>query len=74
MLVVEGLKGSSGEVEMMFVIESASEAGDYLREALTAAGTYKVSIDVRENGVAVKVNESMWTATMSTKYNYGEGS
>jgi hypothetical protein len=48
------------------VIEDGSEAFEYLRAVMTDPRTYKVSLDVRSDGVAVKQNEYMWTATMET--------
>ena len=51
----------------MFIIDSDSPAATYLREAFAAESTYKVSIDCRTNGIAVKVNESVWTPTMASE-------
>jgi len=52
------------------IVYKGSEAFEYLRSALAHPGTYKVSVDIRSDGMAVKVNESMWTPTMDTKDPY----
>lgn len=43
------------------VIEAGSEAFKELAEALAHPDTRKVSIQVREDGLAVKTNEYGWT-------------
>lgn len=52
----------------MTVVEISrnSEAGRELARILSDVDTYKMSVDVRANGVALKQNERMWTATLST--------
>lgn len=51
----------------MITIPINSEAGTYLARAVSHPGTHKVSFDIRENGVAIKRNEGMWTPTLSIK-------
>lgn len=58
-----------GKIVHMITIPLNSEAGDELRHILNNADTYKVSVDIRNNGVALKRNEGMWTPTLSTKEN-----
>jgi hypothetical protein len=48
----------------MFVIEINSQAAKELTRVLKDIDTYKVSVDVRADGVAIKRNEGMWTATL----------
>lgn len=54
--------------ESIIVIESATEAYEYLRAAFANQDTRKVSINARKDGVAVKVNEDMWTHTMRSTW------
>lgn len=49
----------------MITIPMNSEAGEALRQMCDTPSTYKVSLDVRANGVALKRNEAMWTPTLS---------
>lgn len=51
----------------MITIPLNSEAGVTLSEYLANPTTYKVSIDIRPAGAALKRNEGMWTMTLSTK-------
>lgn len=48
----------------VLVIERGSEAWFDLVAALTSETTYKVSVNERRDGIAIKVNESMWTPTL----------
>lgn len=48
----------------ILVIERDSEAFIELAEALAFPTTYKVSLDVRRDGIAIKINEQMWTPTL----------
>jgi len=48
------------------VIEEGSEAFEYLRAAMADPRTYKISLDVRRDGVAIKQNEAMWSPTLET--------
>lgn len=58
-------KGS--KIVPMITIPLNSEAGFTLSEYLAFPTTYKVSLDIRPAGVAIKRNEGMWTMTLSTK-------
>lgn len=49
----------------MIEIERNSPAGNCLADAFADPDTYRVRIDVRADGVAVKRNEGMWSATLS---------
>jgi hypothetical protein len=49
----------------MFTIEANSEAGRHLAAVLADPHTYKVSIEPRTNGVAIKQNEHMWSPTLA---------
>lgn len=51
----------------MFTINLESEAGQYLRSCLENPSTYKVSVEPRKDGVAIKRNEGMWTPTLSVE-------
>jgi len=51
----------------MLKIDKRSDAGIVLADILAAPDTYCVRIDERENGVALKRNEGMWTPTLSTE-------
>ena len=48
------------------VIEEGSEAFEYLQAAFAGTKAYKISLDARRDGVAIKVNEYAWTHTMET--------
>lgn len=50
----------------MFVIHRDSAAFRALAEAFANPNTYKVSFDIRDDGLAVKPNEGMWTSTLPT--------
>lgn len=49
----------------MIEIERNSPAGNCLADVLANPDTNMVRIDVRPDGVAVKRNEGMWSATLS---------
>lgn len=49
------------------VIEEGSEAFEYLRRVMTLPEIYKISLDLRGDGVAIKANEYAWTPTMDIK-------
>lgn len=51
----------------MITIPMNSEAGAALRQMCDMRSTYKVSVEIRAEGVALKRNENVWTATLSTK-------
>jgi hypothetical protein len=48
------------------ITERGSRAWRELFEALNDAETRKISIDARPDGLAVKVNEFMWTLALDT--------
>ena len=48
-------------------MEAGSPAYEHLLRVMDDANTYKVSIDVRADGIAIKCNERMWTPTMKIK-------
>lgn len=50
------------------VIEEGSPAFDELLKVISSTETYKISIENRKDGVAIKRNEAMWSPTLSTKY------
>ena len=50
----------------MLVIEASSEAGQALAEAMADPSTRKVSLWVREDGLAIKVNDYGWSVGMET--------
>lgn len=46
------------------VIQRGSEAWDELKEIFSDSTSYKVSIEIRAGGVAIKQNEYMWGPTL----------
>lgn len=53
-------------MDTQVIFMSDSMAFRELAEAFTDPDTRKVSIDIREDGVAVKVNEYMWSPALPT--------
>lgn len=53
------------EIEMYAaVIEQGSEAFQYLRAVMADPRMYRISLEIRPDGIAVKENEFTWTPTM----------
>jgi len=52
-------------------ISATSEAFRYLENTFKNGFVYKLSVDIRSNGMAFKINEGMWTPTLSVKSNTG---
>lgn len=50
--------------ETVIVIESGSEAFKELLDAFAQPDTYKISLEVRTGGIAIKRNEAMWSPTL----------
>lgn len=50
---------------MQIVIAHDSEAFQTIKRAVDAFDTDKISIEIRIDGLAMKVNEATWTHTMS---------
>jgi len=55
----------------MVEIPATSDAFRYLENTFKNGMAYKLSIDIRANGIAFKINEGAWTPTLSTESNTG---
>ena len=51
----------------VFVIEDGSPAMEYLRRVLAEEDTRKITLQIRRDGLAVKVNEWAWTHTLEVE-------
>lgn len=52
---------------MIVIIHSRSRAWRALRQALTNPDVRKISLEIREDGLAIKVNELMWSLPLESE-------